>query len=95
MSKSRSVKIYEYSNNRVFEKSSSKRLSDFEFKKSNWKDKTGKKYDDFAKKECDRYYHCIEKTWDEVARKEQPDAQKVFYESQKQNIESMRANVNV
>ncbi|MBR5145607.1 MAG: hypothetical protein IKV34_02995 [Clostridia bacterium] len=95
MSKSKSIKIYEYSHERVYDKSTTKYLSDFEFEKSSWKDKPGQKYDNLAKNEFDAYYHEIEKTWGEVAGKEQPDPSKVFYESQKNNIESMRASDNV
>ena len=95
MSKSKSIKIYEYSYERVYDKSTTKYLSDFQYEKSNWKDKPGKKYDDLAKKEFEVYYHAIEKTWSDVAGKEQPDPNKVFYESQKQNIESMKVSCNV
>ena len=95
MSKSKSIKTYDYSNDRVYEKSTTKYLSDFHFEKSEWKDKPGQKYENLAKKEFDLYYHQIEKTWSEVAGKEQPDPNKVFYESQKNKIESMRASDNV
>ena len=95
MAKSKSIKTYDYSNGRVYDKGCTKYLSDFQFEKSSWKDKPGQKYDNLAKKEFEDYYHQIEKTWSEVAGKEQPDPNKVFYESQKYNIESMRANDNV
>ena len=95
MSKSKGIKTYEFSSGRVYEKTTAKYLSDFNFEKSEWKDKPGKKYEDLAKKEFESYYHQIEKTWSEVVNKEQPDPNKVFYESQKNNIESMRVSCNV
>ncbi len=95
MAKSKSIKIYEYSYDRIYEKSTTKYLSDMNYEKSSWKDKPGQKYENLAKKEFDAYYHEIERTWSEVASKEQPDPNKVFYESQKNNIESMRAKDNV
>ena len=44
MSKSKGIKTYEFSSGRVYEKTTAKYLSDFNFEKIEWKDKPGKKY---------------------------------------------------
>lgn len=95
MAKSKSIKTYDYSNDRVYEKSTTKYLSDFQFEKSSWNDKPGQKYEKLAKNDFDAYYHQIEKKWNEVVSQEQPDPNKVFYESKKYEIEKMRASDNV
>lgn len=94
MAKSKSIKVYEYNGTHIFEKGTTKYLSDCNFEKSAWRDNTGSRYDEKGRKLCQEYYHKIENAWDDVVRREQPDPNKVFYQSQKQNIESMRANVN-
>ncbi len=94
MAKSKRIAIYQYSN-RISETSENKSLSDFQFESSSWKDATGQKYNDLTQKECEKYYRSIEKAWDEIVSKEQPNPNEVFYESQKVNIESLRAKVNV
>lgn len=94
MAKSKQLTVYKYSS-RISETSENICLSDFNFESSSWKDAPGQKYENLAEKECEKYYRSIEKSWNEVVNKEQPNPHKVVYESNKARIESLRAKVNV